>query len=236
MEQDSAPPQAPPATRATRRRTKAEAKPPAPPAVDTTLVATHTTTPFVETPPEAAPAAERAPVERPPLRSPLRDASPRAAAEARAAEIMEHLGGVEEGSDEFYIDPKVIPDGWTYEFKRYTVYGQTDPSYQVALQRMGWEAVPARRHPEMMPADWGGGTIERKGQVLMERPKSITDMIQKRDLKRARDQVRFKEEQLSSAPAKDHMPRSGDPGGDARTKPNITKSYEPMPVPADGTK
>lgn len=203
-------------TATVRRRRKPAAAPPAP-----------------ET--GAAPPQETR-TERPPLRTDprgdVREESPRTAADIRAKEILEHLGSLDQGTDDFYVDPKTIPDGWTYEWKRNTVYGQADPAYEVALSRTGWEPVPSSRHPEMMPQDWTGNVITRKGQILMERPKSITDLVVSRDKRVAREQVQVKEAQLSSAP-KDQLPRASDAGGDARTKPSISKSYEPMPIPAD---
>src|SRR5271166_265165 len=139
---------------------------------------------------------------RPPLRPDLREESPLAAAERRAKEILAHNNGhMDEGIDKFYIDPDRIPEGWTYEWKTKTVYNQENPSYQVALARSGWEPVAATKHPDMMPHDSKSQTIERDGQILMMRPKSITDMVKKTDRQRARDQVRFKEEQIGQAPA-----------------------------------
>ena len=71
------------------------------------------------------------------------------------------------------------------------------------------------------------GAVERKGMILMLRPKQITDMVRQADARRARDQIRAKEAQLSSAPdgqfTRDH----------AQIKPKINKGYEPMPIPQD---
>jgi len=179
----------------------------------------------------AAPAPQiAAPVfERPAMRPAMRDEDPRAAAARRSAEIRGHLPNEVENADEFYIPPSIIPDGWTYEWKRRTVYGAEDPAYQVALARTGWEAVPTRRHPEMMPAGWKGETIERKGVILMERPKEITDSVEDMNRRRARNQVRAKEQQLAASPPGTMEKEFSDP----RTKPNIRKSFEAMPIPAD---
>jgi hypothetical protein len=166
---------------------------------------------------------------RPDMRPELRDDDPRAAAKRRAAEILGHLGDMDEGVDEFYISADMVPDGWTYEWKRRTVYGQEDPAYQVALARTGWEAVPARRHPEMMPVNWKGETIERKGMVLMQRPKEITQRIEEIEHRKARNQVRAKEQQLAASPPGSMEKEFSDP----RTRPVIKKSYEAMPVPKD---
>ena len=153
---------------------------------------------------------------------------PRSRAERRAAEIKANRGDVDLDSiDEFYIDPSIIPDGWSYEWKRHTLLGREDPSYQVSLARAGWEAVPASRHPEMMPLNSKASIIERKGMILMERPQMLTNEARDVELRRARMQVRAKEQQLASTPdgtmTRDH----------ARVKPNVKKSFEPMPIPED---
>jgi hypothetical protein len=154
---------------------------------------------------------------------------PRTRAARRALELREHGSINDEGSDEFYIDPRVIPDGWSYEFKRLTVLGAPDPSYEVALALKGWEPVPASRHPEMMPASYRGNTIERKGMLLMERPAEITNEIKARDYRNARDQVGQKEAQLYGSPAGPNSPFAPDNKG-ARLN-TIKRDYEPISVP-----
>jgi hypothetical protein len=182
----------------------------------------------VETPPAPKPAEQAAPeIERPSLRPTLREEDPRTRAARRAAEIKNHVGTMDQGVDEFYVDPRIIPPDWDYEWKRNTVLGQEDPAYRVQLAQMGWEPVPLARHPEMMPSNWSGKTIERKGQILMERPKVLTDEARQIELRRARNQVRQKEAQLNSAP-------DGQFGRDHdQVKPKINKSYEAIPIPKD---
>ena len=161
------------------------------------------------------------------MRPAQREESPKTRAARRAAELRNHLGTLDEGIDEFYIPKEIIPDGWSYEWKRRTVLGQEDPSYQVALAKQGWEAVPANRHPEMMPLDWKGNLIERKGMVLMERPAEITEEVKAHDLRKARLQVRQKEAQLNSAEQGQFSRTKSD--GTSLVK--INKSYEAMPIP-----
>jgi hypothetical protein len=181
-------------------------------------------------------AAEEAPVltdikvpdapQRAAMRAAMRDEDPRARAARRAAELRGNLGDLDEGTDEFFIPPSMVPDGWTYEWKTKTVLGQENPAYQVALARKGWEPVPSERHPSMMP---GGaiGAVERKGMILMERPKEITDEVRQIERKVARNQVRQKEEQLNSAP-------DGQFGRDhAQVRPKINKNYSPIAIPGD---
>jgi hypothetical protein len=172
-------------------------------------------------------AMEPTPIERPSMRAEMREESPAERAKRRAAEIRGHLGGIDEGTDEFYIDPSMVPDGWAYEWKRRLLLGAEDPSHNVALHRMGWEAVPVSRHPEMMPRGWAGETIERKGMILMERPLELVEEARRNDLRKAHNQVRDKEAQLAGTPegtlTRDH----------AQARPNIKKGYEPIPIPKD---
>ena len=154
------------------------------------------------------PTAEAADVEalgvvengRPDMRpNDLRAESSRDRAERRAAEIMGNLeGALDEGQDELALDAISVPDGWTYEWKRRTVYGREDPAYDTKLARTGWEPVPAERHPAMMPKGYRG-EITREGLVLMERPKAITDRVKQIMYERARGAVRLKEQQLNEA-------------------------------------
>lgn len=158
------------------------------------------------------------------MRASKREDDPRARAERRAAEIRKHLkGDNSEGADRFYVDPHIIPDGWSYEWKRKTIWGKEDPAHEVELARQGWEPVPASRHPQMMPkGNWQ--TIERDGMILMERPKVLTDDIHKENLRKAKLQVKAKEAQLNQAP-EGTFDRD-----DPRVKASIKKSFEAMPI------
>lgn len=164
---------------------------------------------------------------QPPSPQSPREEDPRARAARRALELREHMGGnMDDGVDKFYIDPRVIPEGWSYEWKALSVLGKENPSYQVALAHRGWESVPRSRHPEMMPDNYRGETIEREGMILMERPKEITDEVKAIDLRNARQQVRSKEEQLGAAP-QGQFERGTHP----QTQPRINKTYESIPIP-----
>lgn len=158
--------------------------------------------------------------------SPRGEEDPRAAAAARAAEIREHIGDMDEGPDDFYIDADMVPPGWCYEWKRITVAGQEDPAYQVQLARTGWTPVPAKRHPNYMPAGSTDVSITRKGQMLMERPQVITDKARDIELRRARNQVRQREAELNATP-EGQFPRDEDP----RTRVKMRRSYEPLTIP-----
>lgn len=155
------------------------------------------------------------------FRAPMRDDDPRARAKKRADQLRGHLGEVVDGTDEFYIDPSVIPADWSYQWKRHTIYGAEDPAYQVALARAGWTPVPTSRHPDMMPHDGASQIITRKGCILMEIPKEIEDERRDAELRKAKLQVRHKEAQLSGTPD----------GTMERVRPEIKKSYQAGPAP-----
>lgn len=153
--------------------------------------------------------------------------SPRERAARRSAELRGHdtdLG--DDGTDEYYIELGIIPDGWSYEWKTRTILGAEDPAHQVALARKGWEIVPASRHPELMPMGYKGVEITRKGMVLMERPMEITQEANQASLRRARMQMRDKEAQLTQAKGGE-FDRSNK--GDPLVK--INKKYEAIPIP-----
>jgi len=159
------------------------------------------------------------------MRPTMREESPAERAKQRAAEIRGHLGDLDEGTDEFYIPPDYIPDGWTYEWKRYSTYNQIDSSHIRELERKGWAFVPSSRHPNLMAIGDQGNIILRKGLALMERPTEIVEEARMIERRRAADQVRAKEQQLSGTPegtmTRDH----------AKARPQIKKSYEAIPIP-----
>ena len=168
-------------------------------------------------------------VPREDMRESVREADPLTRAAKRSAELRGHLGSMDEGVDDFYVDPNMIPEGWTYEWKRHLLLGAEDPSYNVALARAGWEPVPLNRdasHRAMMPMNWAGGYIERKGQILMERPTEIVEEAKAIERRKARDQVRAKEAQLAGTPdgtlTRDHP----------QAKPQIKKGWAALDVPS----
>lgn len=159
---------------------------------------------------------------RPPARQEVRPQTPRELAARRDAEIMGHFGGnLPAAQDEFYISPDSIPDGWDYAWRRHTVYNREDPTYQVQLANTGWVAVPAARHPELIPGGSKETVILRSGLMLMERPMATTERFRARDHREAIDQVRVKEAELADTK----------PGQMDRMAPKLSKSMEQFAVP-----
>lgn len=166
-------------------------------------------------------------IAREPMRSAQR-AEDLARAEARAAEILGDDSMLTTGEDKFHVDPSVIPDGWVYQWKRWTVYNKEDPQYRTVVDRGGWENVPTERHPELMPPGSTDKFIHLDGLMLMERPKAVDDKVRARDQLAARNQVRAKEEQLASAPP-GTFERGTHPGAPVR----VGKGYSPVEIPRD---
>lgn len=158
------------------------------------------------------------------IRPPVSDSV--AAALARAKEIREGTAYSREAANEFDLPLEIIPEGWSYEWKRHSVYGQIDNDNAMEMYRTGWQAVPAKRHPELMPVGYVGDTIQRKGLVLMERPLVLTMEARERTQQEARRAVADKEASLGQTPA-GTMPRDAD----ARTKPRVqTEFYREIPA------
>lgn len=164
-------------------------------------------------------------IDRGPMRPTMREEDPRVAAARRAAEIRANQVN-DDGVDEFKLPP--APEGWTYEWKAKAILGQVNHAHMTELYRQGWEEVPTHRHPEEMPFQGNHPIIERKGMVLMQRPSVIVEEARYQQMLKARNQVKFKEEQLKGPPEgglghRDH----------AQVKPKISKGYEPIPVPKE---
>jgi len=70
--------------------------------------------------------------------------------------------------------------------------------------------------------------LPSKGMILMERPAEVTEEARLVELRRARAQVRQKEEQLSSSPA-GQFERANKENSLVKVK----KSYEAVPIPKD---
>jgi hypothetical protein len=122
--------------------------------------------------------------------------------------------------DDFYIDPTKIPEGWDYNWKTKSIFGMEDRDYMREMAQAGWEAVPVERHPEEMPVG-SRGAIERKGMILMERPKEISDAAKQREIITARNIVEEKEKSLGISQN----------SGFAQRSKTINKNYSPMQIP-----
>lgn len=170
---------------------------------------------------------------RGPGRPPLHTDDPRARAKSRSQELLDQMGSIDDTTDIFYIPASAIPDGWSYQWKRYSTHNQIDSEHISECKRHGWEFVPAKRHPEMVAIgsekdEW----IFRRGMVLMEIPLEVEDVYRARDRKDAKNQVTIKEQQALKEQIgpfdRDNVGKMGQSGAQV----NFTKkSWSPMKVP-----
>lgn len=121
-------------------------------------------------------------------------------AEEYARQLIE--SGADQGSetDEFYISPGIIPDGWSYQWKASHIAGKENGYHILSMTRSGWRPVPAERHPEMMPKGYSG-PIEKKGLILMELPQIMVERANRRHFTESREVLINTERQLYDTPA-----------------------------------
>lgn len=156
-------------------------------------------------------------------RPPLRAADARSEPRTEAPRLTRQRSNAE---DKFAIPAHMIPDGMTYEWKRYSTYGQEDHFYMQAQKENHWAPVDTSRHAHLMPPGHKGPII-RDGLILMERPSYLTQEARDEDRMMARQQVRSQEQKLQETPdntfTRDHV----------TARPRVGRSYEAMPIPND---
>jgi hypothetical protein len=151
-------------------------------------------------------------------------ADSKARAEARIRALRGNPDLIDGGGerDKYWAPP--APEGWDYQWKLKSVMGQDDIDRIRSIELAGWEPVPLSRHPELMPKNWKGETIEVGGLVLMERPKMFTDEARQEEARAAREAVLTREAQMKDG-------RAGDLG--RREVQRFSKSHERIAVPND---
>lgn len=127
--------------------------------------------------------------------------------------------------DKFYVDPRKIPDGVSYEYKRISCLGQSDPFYEQDLAANHWTPVPASRHPDLM-AGSSSGDIVREGLMLMERPSYLTEEARSEDAHEARERVNSQKQRVAQTP-EGTLSRDAD----ERVLPRLRTHREAMPIP-----
>lgn len=121
---------------------------------------------------------------------------------------------------------RFLEAGWSLEWKKHTVVGQPDASYEVMLGENGWEPVTSDELPAFMPKGFSGAII-RDGLQLMKRPKYLTEEARREDSRAAQDVIRRQHERLKTAPpgtmTRDHP----------EARPKVNKAFEPIDIPSD---
>lgn len=160
--------------------------------------------------------------------------APREAAhtpKAAGARNLEHVGDHDKprvrtrrrkatvNEDVFFIPIDEIPDGLSYEWKRWSNVGEHDPFYIASLREQGWEPVPPKRHPNWVPPGYNEPHIIKSGMILMDRPMELTEEARRELRQLSKRQVREAEQRLGRTP--DGELTRDDP----RVKPQITKEW-----------
>lgn len=106
--------------------------------------------------------------------------------------------------DPYHIPKEWIPEGWSVEWKRFSVHGMEDDFYIAQMRRQGWEPVDPRTCPpslrQLVPDGYDKPNLIKAGQLLMERPIHLTlEAVQER-AQMGRQQVTEAEERLGRTP------------------------------------
>lgn len=101
-------------------------------------------------------------------------------------------------SDIFDIPKHLIPEGWEYQWCAVTVVGDSEVllDQNLMFAENGWRAVPSDRYPGRFMPVGHKGSIVRGGQMLMERPKSLSDEARDDDVRAAKQLISDRNESL----------------------------------------
>lgn len=129
--------------------------------------------------------------------------------------------------DRFSFDKSIIPRGMDWQWNVVTVLNEAQRDNQIDMREAGWRAVTWRDLPDhMRPVDLTEAGLDEpvvyRGQMLMQRPMSLTIEARAEDLDAAQDAVRSKQRQLQQP----------EQGGAPRKGLQINRNYErPQPTP-----
>jgi hypothetical protein len=140
--------------------------------------------------------AARKPVQREPLREPMRSETGRVMVRGRDGQMLTRKRT--NTGDKFHVDPRDIPEGWTYQWIAESVFLNSDKEVvsTVGFYENGWTPVPAQRHEgQFMPVGYKGH-IRREGLILVERPKELTDEARDEEIAAAKNLIRTQNEQF----------------------------------------
>lgn len=128
--------------------------------------------------------------------------------------------------DELYVDPKEIPDGFTVEWKRYSIHGKVDSEHHLGLERDGWEYAQPKDFPSRVGKSFTGDKVTHKDLILMIRPTELTQEAHTEDKFNAQSQVQTKLKEIGLS-GQGEAPRVD---GYGRTMAKVNVSYNKIPV------
>jgi hypothetical protein len=77
--------------------------------------------------------------------------------------------------NEFDIPQHLWPEGWSPQWVTTSVHGKDTPANVNAHYANGWRPASPKNWPFVMPDQKNSDTIEREGQILMERPNRLNE-------------------------------------------------------------
>lgn len=109
--------------------------------------------------------------------------------------------------DIFDVPKHLIPAGWEYQWCAVSVIGNTEIllDQNLMFAENGWRSVPANRYPGRFMPVGHKGSIVRGGQMLMERPSSLSDEARADDIKAAKQLISDRNESLKLSGMKKAM-------------------------------
>lgn len=122
---------------------------------------------------------------------------------ARETEVAPEAGRrrrVRQGNDRYDFDKSIVPTGYAYQWKRYSILGQEDPAYMAELHQLGFDPVPSERHDGLFLPHGTKGPIIIGGQILMERHLEDEREARREDKMRADEQVNGSRKQFGLPP------------------------------------
>lgn len=130
----------------------------------------------------------------------------RVAVKGRDGEVLtrKRVGGI----DPFYIDPAMIPDGWTYQWNAISIVGNQEilADQNLRMVENGWRPVPASRHPGLFTPVGHQGSIIRGQQRLDERPIQLTEEAREEEIGAARQLISDRNEALMLSGVRSKLP------------------------------
>lgn len=161
----------------------------------------------------ASRAAAAGPVKRTSrLREPAHEPTRAPARSSRNVEAIGRSGEVlsrkrTSTGDIFDIPKSLIPKDWEYQWCAVTVAGNSEIllDQNLMFAENGWRAVPADRYPGRFMPVGHKGSIVRGGQMLMERPRSLSDEARADDIKAAKQLISDRNESLKLSGVRKQM-------------------------------
>lgn len=117
--------------------------------------------------------------------------------------------------DIFEIPKEMIEPGWSMQWNAVSIAGNSDIilDQNHMMHQNGWRPVPAERFAGTLVPKGATGPIIRGQQMLMERPKSLTEEAQAQDLRNARQLISDRNESLKLTKVKDQLPEGMEMAG-----------------------